>query len=83
MSCPECGAATNVVDSRVTKTRVRRRRLCDSGHRFTTYELLATEHETIAAAALEMSQALLRLMTAVEQETPVLPQGKMYRPRAA
>ena len=43
--CPECGAGTCVVDSRLTGKRsergIRRRRRCANGHRFTTYETLA------------------------------------------
>ena len=40
MECPECGIKkTRVVDMRPsTFNQIRRRRVCDNGHRFTTYE---------------------------------------------
>lgn len=39
MKC-ECGAKSGVIDSRYCRqsNRIRRRRECDSGHRFTTFE---------------------------------------------
>lgn len=40
ITCPECGDATNVTDSRGA----RRRRKCPScGHKFTTYEITRTQ----------------------------------------
>lgn len=39
MKCPRCGADTHVTDSRHTPDDfIRRRRACDNGHRFSTYE---------------------------------------------
>lgn len=40
MRCPKCNAVSAVVDSRPIEddTGKRRRRMCEAGHRFTTYE---------------------------------------------
>lgn len=39
MNCPKCGSKSGVIDSRYTKTSIRRRMVCqDCGQRFTTYE---------------------------------------------
>lgn len=41
LKCPECSTTFNrVIDSRSDRqnTNMRRRRLCENGHRFTTYE---------------------------------------------
>lgn len=39
MNCPECGCnMLMVTDSRSYKRQIRRRRLCQNGHKFTTYE---------------------------------------------
>ena len=44
MNCPKCSGPTSVLDSRMSKTgRVRRRRQCDKGHRFTTLEVTMDE----------------------------------------
>jgi len=56
MKCPECGATTEVIDSRwvasgsyeekrnrLVQQTTRRRRSCPSGHRFTTYETVMRE----------------------------------------
>ena len=47
MLCPICGSGNNdVVDSRTTADGiVRRRRSCECGIRFTTYELTGEEYE--------------------------------------
>lgn len=36
--CPECGGESEVKDSRSHKNGIRRRRICDQGHRFSTLE---------------------------------------------
>ena len=43
MKCPECGAWTEVLESRRPKTDnyIYRRRECGNGHRFTTHEQVA------------------------------------------
>lgn len=39
MPCPECGVMLNlVIDKRASGCQIRRRRVCEHGHRFTTYE---------------------------------------------
>lgn len=45
MICPDCGAETDVKDSRPANNNraIRRRRLCPRGHRFTTYEEVAQD----------------------------------------
>lgn len=37
--CPSCGKWTEVVTTRGTRGGVYRRRECENGHRFTTYEI--------------------------------------------
>lgn len=39
MDCPKCGAWSEVIETRLKKDKVSRRRECGNGHRFTTYEL--------------------------------------------
>jgi transcriptional regulator NrdR family protein len=42
--CPRCGSPeTHVVDTRPSRDRIRRRRECDEGHRFTTFEVISGE----------------------------------------
>lgn len=36
--CPQCGKASEVIDTRVIGTRVRRRPRCLNEHRFSTFE---------------------------------------------
>lgn len=38
-SCPECSGSTHVIETRLSKTRIRRRRQCVNGHRCTTLEV--------------------------------------------
>lgn len=38
MNCPKCDSHTGVMDTRLRGDIIRRRRLCESGHRFVTYE---------------------------------------------
>ena len=63
--CPACGGGeTSVVDSRPVRDSSRRRRKCDCGHAFTTYEtsinlpLLLTEIERFEKAVKWMKSAL-------------------------
>lgn len=42
MNCPQCGAWSNVLDTRTGQYEtVKRRRECANGHRFFTFEMLA------------------------------------------
>lgn len=48
ITCPECGAGTRVIDSRLAgfdRGTIRRRRQCTAGHRFTTHEYVHTAEE--------------------------------------
>ena len=63
--CPACGGReTSVVDSRPVRDSVMRRRKCDCGHAFTTYEtsidlpLLLAEIERFEKAVKWMKSAL-------------------------
>lgn len=38
-SCPECSGSTTVIETRLSHSRLRRRRKCPNGHRFSTLEL--------------------------------------------
>lgn len=42
-SCPICSGSTSVIETRLSKGRLRRRRRCPANHRFSTIEL---PHET-------------------------------------
>ena len=41
-TCPHCGSPSRVVDSRHKDNAIRRRRECENGHRFRTYETIDT-----------------------------------------
>lgn len=48
MACPQCGSQkTAVLDCRPdrARNRIRRRRHCENGHRFTTYETVCLEDQ--------------------------------------
>lgn len=56
LRCPDCGVEVNgdtgkVVDSRPSKGGIRRRRACECGRRFTTYERIQREHVEIEKLA--------------------------------
>jgi hypothetical protein len=38
-SCPICSGSSSVIETRASNARLRRRRTCGAGHRFTTIEL--------------------------------------------
>lgn len=42
MICPECGSVSGVVETRTIIGALKRRRRCVNGHRFTTYEIMAS-----------------------------------------
>lgn len=37
--CPECSGISGVVETRISYARLKRRRACKAGHRFTTIEI--------------------------------------------
>jgi transcriptional regulator NrdR family protein len=51
MKCPACGAKVGsggpvkVIDSRIVREEIRRRRACSCGHRFTTYERIVADKD--------------------------------------
>jgi len=44
LPCPQCHRQTKVIDSRESGDRLRRRRVCELGHRFTTYERIEEDY---------------------------------------
>ncbi len=38
-SCPECSGSTTVIETRLSNSRLRRRRKCSNNHRFSTIEI--------------------------------------------
>lgn len=46
-SCPECSGITGVVETRPSNGRLKRRRACKQGHRFTTVEIPHTAPKQI------------------------------------
>lgn len=38
-ACPECSGPTSVIETRLSNIRLKRRRVCLNGHRFTTLEI--------------------------------------------
>lgn len=56
MICPSCGYfETGVKDSRASgDTAIRRRRLCQCGHRFTTYEIASELPPLVVARSIAM-----------------------------
>jgi transcriptional regulator NrdR family protein len=64
--CPECGSTRNrVIDSRSLDGRRRRRRECNNGHRFTTYEISAADLEEIERSLTELREWRMRMMAAL------------------
>lgn len=45
MNCPKCNGETKVINSRAAGNMIRRRRECECGFRFTTYETYVKEPE--------------------------------------
>lgn len=52
MNCPQCGKATDVIDSRARGATVKRRRRCPNDHRFTTTEIIGEPKAIVAAIAM-------------------------------
>lgn len=47
--CPECSGITGVVETRPSNGRLKRRRACKQGHRFTTVEVPHTAPKEVMA----------------------------------
>lgn len=62
MRCPECGLASSVDSTRTVAGKVRRRRECRRGHRFTTYELLEDDLMRDTALSSAFRDAILGVM---------------------
>lgn len=73
MTCPVCGGATKIVDSRSSRAgeSIRRRRECLAcGHRFTTREVdaeMLERLERIARAAREVETELRKKLKRMEE----------------
>lgn len=61
MKCPQCGKASDVIDSRITATGVRRRRLCLNEHRFTTREVDVTLFEQMERTFTNLRKQVIGL----------------------
>jgi transcriptional repressor NrdR len=69
VACPQCKQRqSEVIDSRGTKSgKVRRRRECPCGHRFTTYERIGMdEGATIRRRLTEITTLLRQLRSEIE-----------------
>jgi len=62
MNCPECQCQTNVIDTRDSAATTRRRRECHvCKHRFSTWEITATErHQLANFEALRAALAIVK-----------------------
>lgn len=61
MTCPKCGAATCVIDSRPSEDSVRRRREClECGERFNTMEIDADYYETLMQSDRKTIQKVMQ-----------------------
>jgi hypothetical protein len=67
MQCPACGSnETAVKDSRPNGVRIRRRRVCECGHRFTTHEMtvpVSVSAHSVAMAISMVAEAQANLAT--------------------
>ena len=64
MTCPECGADTRVLETRLSAGGVRRRRACPAGHRSSTLEVVVDEtvlgdHRLVPVTELRRLKTLL------------------------
>jgi transcriptional regulator NrdR family protein len=76
MSCPDCGKKTAVADSRRVSGGVRRRRVCEDGHRYFTVERPESEEykEEISRLNIEVEE-LHRLVGMLTLENTKLKGG--------
>lgn len=44
MNCPSCDGVTGVLETRKSQSRIRRRRSCACGMKFTTLEIIVPDH---------------------------------------
>lgn len=48
-TCPECEEPTQVIETRLKNSRIKRRRSCPKGHRFNTLEVPADAYQRLKA----------------------------------
>ena len=84
IDCPACGEVmADVVDTRESHGRIRRRRRCPNGHRATTVEYIAGDLENVLDAADGVKAAVDALMTAMHRSSPVIGRRAAKRERDA
>ena len=68
MKCPICNKPSEVTDSRPTAndTRIRRRRTCFNGHRFTTMEM-SIEDQALVDQLKEMQKTIDEMLTTLRR----------------
>jgi transcriptional regulator NrdR family protein len=67
--CPECGAPSHTADSRMTsRNRTRRRRVCDNGHAYTTYEITADAYAELAKRTIDARKRVIRYLRTIERQ---------------
>lgn len=69
MNCPECNKlGESVIDSRVAadKKSIRRRRVCPSGHRWTTYEVREEDMLVLAIGSVKARAKIERAVGALQ-----------------
>lgn len=57
-NCPECGAWTDVIETRAYDNHIKRRRECGNGHRFTTQEIHTPLAQSFAATLAIRARAI-------------------------
>lgn len=74
MKCPECGAESGVSETRETASGLRRRRKCEAGHRFTTYEVLGVDPTSMrdGRAIVVSTSKLEELKAAIDRLVPTM-----------
>lgn len=60
MLCPSCGEKTRVVETRVKHGKIRRRRACTCGCRFTSIEITLDEYRAMRRATVPAAAARFR-----------------------
>lgn len=75
LACPQCSAPSRVIDSREQPGgAIYRRRLCTSGHRWSTYELHEVEYVQLRQA-IAITRDLHAKLEAVLKRFPSLTRG--------
>ena len=84
IDCPDCGEVmADVVDTRESFGRIRRRRRCPNNHRVSTVEYIAGDIDEVLDAAEDVRLSVEALVAAMLRSSPVLSRRQRKRQDAA